>query len=192
MAMPVREALQVLIDTRDHSTIVVTNQGSSRVWPLLASHSLDFHYNPSTMGGAIPLALGLAISSPNSHVMVITGDGSLAMSLGSLITVVASGSTNLTVVVLNNGLYEVTGGQTVATNVVGVDYVGLAKATGFPAAFEFDRIESWRDEAQSVLKVSGPRLISLCVARTVAADLATEALDIEMQLKNLRAALRSG
>ena len=46
--------------------IVVTNQGSARIWPKLRSRPLDFHYNPSTMGGAIPLGLGLALAQPSA------------------------------------------------------------------------------------------------------------------------------
>ena len=109
--IPVVAALRVLADLCCDDQIVVTNQGSSRIWPKLRRRSLDFHYNPSTMSGAIPLALGLALAQPQREVLAISGDGSLLMSLGSLVTVVGSGVTNLTVVLLDNGIYEVTGGQ---------------------------------------------------------------------------------
>src|SRR5205814_3577055 len=109
--MEVVPALEVLINLRGPDQIVVTNQASARVWPKLSRHPLDFHYNPSTMGGAIPLALGLAMAQPRRHVLVVSGDGALLMNLGSLMTVAGSGVTNLTVVVLENELYEVTGGQ---------------------------------------------------------------------------------
>src|SRR5262245_30394231 len=92
--MPVVKALQVLIDLRQDDRIVVTNQASARIWPKLSRHRLDFHYNPSTMGGAIPLALGLAMAQPRRQVLVVSGDGALLMNLGSLVTVAASGVTN--------------------------------------------------------------------------------------------------
>ena len=50
-AMPVVPALQVLADLCAGDQIVVTNQGSARLWPQLRRRPLDFHYNPSTMGG---------------------------------------------------------------------------------------------------------------------------------------------
>ena len=90
-AMPVVAALQVLIAERKSDHIVVTNQGSARVWPKLNQHALDLHYNPSTMGGAVPLGLGFAIAQPQREVLIVSGDGSLLMSLGSLVTVVGSG-----------------------------------------------------------------------------------------------------
>ena len=109
--MPVVPALEVLISLRQDDQIVITNQASARIWPRLNRHPLDLHYNPSTMGGAIPLALGLAMAQPQRHVVVVSGDGALLMSLGSLVTVVGTGITNMTIVVLENRIYEVTGGQ---------------------------------------------------------------------------------
>ncbi|TXT17152.1 MAG: hypothetical protein FD138_4626, partial [Planctomycetota bacterium] len=47
-AMPVVDALQVLADLCGDDQIVVTNQGSARIWPKLRRRALDFHYNPST------------------------------------------------------------------------------------------------------------------------------------------------
>src|SRR3954469_590197 len=82
--MPVVAALQVLIDLRRDDQVVVTNQASARIWPKLSQRALDLHYNPSTMGGAIPLALGLAIAQPDRQVLVVSGDGALLMNLGSL------------------------------------------------------------------------------------------------------------
>src|SRR4029450_13535584 len=112
-------ALQVLADLCAADQIVVTNQGSARIWPKLRSRALDFHYNPSTMGGAMPLGLGLALAQPRREVVVVSGDGSLLMSLGSLVTVVRAGATNFSIVLLDNGIYEVTGGQkTPATSAV--------------------------------------------------------------------------
>src|SRR4029453_17123935 len=124
--MPVVPALQVLIDFRSRDQIVVTNQASARVLPKLTPHPLDLHYNPSTMGGAIPLALGLALAQPRRHVLVVSGDGALLMSLGALVTVVGAGAANLTIVVLDNGLYEVTGGQKTPAAGTSLDLAALA------------------------------------------------------------------
>src|SRR4029078_11726305 len=105
------EALRVLVGLRREDQIVVTNQGSARVWPKLQTHPLDLHYNPSTRGGAIPLALGLAMAHPRREVLVVSGEGALLMSLGSLVTVVGTGVTNLTMVGVANQVYRGTGGR---------------------------------------------------------------------------------
>src|SRR5262245_33603291 len=111
--MPLLAALQVLHELR-RDEIVVTTMGSAREWPKLGEHPLDFQYLPSAMGHAPMLGLGLALAQPSREVIAFNGDGGMLMSLGCLVTVAASGATNITVVVLDNGLYEVTGGQRTA------------------------------------------------------------------------------
>jgi sulfopyruvate decarboxylase subunit beta len=187
--MPVVDTLQVMIELRQADQIVITNQASARVWPNLAQHVLDFHYNPSTMGGAIPLAVGLALAQPRRQVLVVSGDGSLLMSLGALVTVVGSGVTNLTIVVLDNGMYEVTGGQKTAASGTAIDLPGLAWAAGFPTAVEFRELSKWQAAATSALLSPGPRFISLQVAATPKELLLSATPPIADQLDGLRRAL---
>jgi thiamine pyrophosphate-dependent acetolactate synthase large subunit-like protein len=164
--MPVVPALQVLIELRSRDQIVVTNQASARIWPKLTTHPLDLHYNPSTMGGAIPLALGLALAQPQHHVLVVSGDGALLMSLGALVTVVGARAANLTIVVLDNGLYEVTGGQKTPAAGTSLDLAALARSVGFPTAGQFRDLTDWRARAAEMLSLPGPRFLSLAVQPT--------------------------
>jgi thiamine pyrophosphate-dependent acetolactate synthase large subunit-like protein len=188
--MPVVAALHVLIDIRQDDQVVVTNQASARVWPKLSRHALDFHYNPSTMGGAIPLALGLAMAQPGRHVVVVSGDGALLMNLGSLVTVVGSGVTNLTVVALDNRLYEVTGGQGTPAAGTAMDFAGIARAAGFPSVESFDDLADWRSRAKETLSLVGPRFISLRVDRTPSEYLKFPTPPIAEQLAGLQQSLR--
>ncbi len=158
------EALQVLIDRRDDRQVVITNQGSSREWPKLSDHPLDFHFLPSAMGAAIPLGLGIALAQPDREVLVISGDGSLLMNLGSLVTVAGSGARNITVVVLDNRAYAVTGCQKMPATGHDVSYVDMARAAGFKSSEEFVQLDQWRDGATTALTLPGPRFISLKVA----------------------------
>jgi sulfopyruvate decarboxylase subunit beta len=159
--MPLRESLQVLIDLRQDDQIVVTSMGAAREWPRLSRHPLDFHYVPSTMSGVVPLALGLALAQPTREVLVCSGDGSLLMSLGCLVTVIDSGATNLTIVLIDNGVYEITGGQRTAAARAGVDFAGLAQAAGFPNVSQFRDLPDWRMRAAPVLALPGPRFVWL-------------------------------
>ncbi len=187
--MDVIAALQTLIDHRSPHQIVITNQGAARVWPKLSQQPLDFHYNPSTMGGAIPLALGLALAQPDREVLVVSGDGALLMSLGSLVTVIGAGVTNLTIVVLNNDLYEVTGGQKTPAAESSVDFAGLARAAGFPTAVEFRDLDHWHAEAANALAAPGPRFISLVVQPTPKELLRFPTPPLAEQIDRLREAL---
>jgi len=187
--MPVVDALQVLIDLRTDDNIVVTNQASARIWPKLKRRPLDVHYNPSTMGGAVPLALGLALAQPGRPVLAISGDGAVLMSLGSLVTVVGTGATNLTIVVLDNGMYEVTGGQKTAASGTPLDWPALARATGFQSAVRFDELTAWQAAAAAALATPGPRFISLVVQPTPPAFLRFPTPPIGEQVEQLRKAL---
>lgn len=190
-AMPVVETLQVLAQCCCDEQIIVTNQGSARLWPKLRKRSLDFHYNPSTMGGAIPLALGLALAQPQREVLAISGDGSLLMSLGSLVTVVGSGATNLTIVLLDNGLYEVTGGQATPAAGTSVDYSGLARAAGFVTAAEFFDLDQWRSQVMRILELPGPRFLRLVVNAASQGDLASGTPPLSDQIEALMSSLHA-
>ena len=66
-------------------------------------------YMLGSMGLTIPIALGVAIAQPQRHVIALEGDGSLLMQLGCLATVAERAPRNLTIVVWDNGIYQITG-----------------------------------------------------------------------------------
>jgi sulfopyruvate decarboxylase subunit beta len=164
--MPLVAALEVLNGLRTDE-IVVTTMGAAREWPKLSQHPLDFHYVPSSMGQAPPLGLGLALAKPGREVWVLNGDGCMTMNLGCLVTIVASGAQNLSVIVLENGIYEVTGGQQTAAwaarRHAHVDFAGIARAAGFAVAERFEQLDTWQSQAAGILKRPGPRFIVLAV-----------------------------
>lgn len=159
--MPLIAALEALRDRR-RDEIVITTMGSAREWPKLSKHPLDFHYIPSAMGHAPVLGLGLALAQPAREVIAFNGDGGMLMSLGCLVTIVDSGATNLTVIVLVNGIYEVTGGQRTAAGQV--DFAGIARAAGFHSVATFNTLAGWQAGMERALAAPGPRFIVLEVA----------------------------
>lgn len=161
-AMPFIPALETLRDLRTDQ-IVVTTMGAAREWPKLSSHPLDFHYIPSAMGQAPALGLGLALARPDREVIVLNGDGCMLMNLGCLVTLAHSGAANVTLVVIQNGIYEVTGGQATAAGAA-ADFAALGRAAGMASVVEFSTLEAWRGGAPAALRLAGPRLIVLRVA----------------------------
>lgn len=190
--MPVEPVLQHLVQLRGEDQMVITNQSSARLWPRLSCDRLDFNYNPSTMGGAVPFALGLAIAQPNREVVVLSGDGSLLMSLGCLVTVVASGVGNLSIVLLDNSVYEVTGGQKTPASESDVDYAGFARAAGFPNVSHFRELADFKCRARGVFAARGPRFLWLEVGRTPQDVFQDKHAPITERLSTFRAAIRRG
>ena len=104
-------------------------------------------------------------------------------------TVVGSGVKNLTVVLLDNGLYEVTGGQETPAARSAVDFAGLARAAGFPSATEFHELADWQSRATDVLAMPGPRFIRLAVSATPREFLTGSTPPLAEQLAGLRTAM---
>lgn len=62
------------------------------------------------MGAAVSCGLGYALNT-DKQVIVIVGEGSFLMRLGSMATVMAHNPQNLRIIIMNNGRYESCGGQ---------------------------------------------------------------------------------
>jgi sulfopyruvate decarboxylase subunit beta len=160
MLMSQRQALEILALHRG-DRIVITTMSSTGIWPEFSDTPLDFGYIPSSMGEGPPLGLGLALAQPERGVIVVNGDGSMLMNLGTLVTM-GSNPANLFVVLLDNGIYEVTGGQLTAGS-GRVDYARLARAAGIQRVYSFDTYTAWRRDAAKALSGSGPAFVWLKV-----------------------------
>ena len=95
-------------------------------------------YMIGSMGLASSIGLGLALAKPYEDVVVIDGDGSLLMNMGSLVTVFANNPSNLTWIVIDNGAYGSTGNQD--TYAQKLDLIDIARSVGFESAYDFDKI----------------------------------------------------
>jgi thiamine pyrophosphate-dependent acetolactate synthase large subunit-like protein len=116
-------------------------------------------YMLGSMGLAIPIALGVAIAQPHRKVIALEGDGSLLMMLGCLATVGARQPENLVIVVMDNGAYEITGGQPTATG-QGADLAAIARGAGIASsawAADQTHFDSLIDQA---LASPGPHLVA--------------------------------
>ena len=156
------ELLEPLAAARE-SEVVVTTMSVVRPWGRLSSSDLDFASADSAMGHAADLALGIAMARPQRRVLCLNGDGSLLMSLGTLVTVVSAGVDNLALVVVDNGTYEITGNQAVA-GAGHCDYAALARAAGFRDAWNVEEAAAWRESIPRLLQEPGPLLASVRVA----------------------------
>jgi sulfopyruvate decarboxylase subunit beta len=160
MAMTQRQALAVLAAHRGDK-VVITTMTAVGIWPELFDTALDFAYMPSAMGHGPGLALGLALACPGRGVIVVNGDGSMLMSLGSLVTLAAHPA-DVYLLIMDNALYEVTGGQRTA-GTGRADFAALARASGIQRVYAFDNLPAWERGAAEALTGPGPVVVHLRV-----------------------------
>jgi thiamine pyrophosphate-dependent acetolactate synthase large subunit-like protein len=116
-------------------------------------------YMLGSMGLTVPIALGVAIAQPDRHVVALEGDGSLLMQLGCLATVAVQAPKNLTIVVWDNGIYQITGSQPTASHGT-ADLVAIARGAGLTnSSWAADEDEFDRQFA-AALAGGGPSLIA--------------------------------
>jgi thiamine pyrophosphate-dependent acetolactate synthase large subunit-like protein len=116
-------------------------------------------YMLGSMGLAIPIALGVAIAQPQRHVIAIEGDGSLLMQLGCLATVAMQAPKNLTIIVWDNGIYQITGGQPTASAHT-ADLVAIARGAGLAKAAWAADENDFDSLVAAALGDGGPSLIA--------------------------------
>jgi thiamine pyrophosphate-dependent acetolactate synthase large subunit-like protein len=184
--MTQRAALEVLAAHRGNH-VVITTMTAVALWPELSDGPLDFAYLPSTMGQGPTLGLGLALAQPDRGVVVINGEGSMLMNLGSLVTL-AHHPAAVYLLILDNGLYEVTGGQTTA-GTGHADFAGLARAAGIRRVYSFDDLQTWRAGAAEALSGPGPVVVWLKVEGRLGQKTPKAPHPMKEQIANLRQAL---
>lgn len=113
------------------------------------SHKYDF-LTVGSMGHSSSIALGVAINKPETKIWCVDGDGAVLMHMGSMAVLGANKPSNMIHVVINNGAHETVGGMpTVARS---IDFVGIAKACGYPYAVcvdNFDDLDKELEDAKS-------------------------------------------
>jgi thiamine pyrophosphate-dependent acetolactate synthase large subunit-like protein len=115
-------------------------------------------YMLGSMGLAVPIALGVALAQPDRKVISLEGDGSILMQLGSLATVAARKQKNLAIVIMDNGAYQITGGQKALTD-EGADIVGIARGCGLAQSVWAADEDAFEELIALSLKEDGPWLI---------------------------------
>jgi sulfopyruvate decarboxylase subunit beta len=167
---------------RRRNEVVVTTMGVVRPWGRYSSHPLDFASADSAMAHAADFALGIALAQPERRVWCLNGDGSMLMSLGTLVTIVESGATNLVLFVLQNDAYEVTGNQKVP-GAGHVDFAAMARAAGFKHVHTFDDPKLYAAAIPQILAGPGPLCVVVKIAPGVEGPLARQPAEEAVYLR---------
>jgi len=142
--------------------LVVTGLGDSTTdWAHLAGPERHLPIC-GAMGHAMSVALGLAVSRPDVRFIAIEGDGGVLLNLGGLVTLGALAPSNLLVLVLNNGCYASSGGQ--STPSAFQELGSIARACGLASASDVSDVPTLLGHHGDFVEGRGPGLLSLRVS----------------------------
>jgi sulfopyruvate decarboxylase subunit beta len=151
---------QVLARHVDGEIVVSAYQGAF-AWLRIHPHELNC-YSVGAMGLASSLGFGLAIGRPDKRVIVLDGDGSLLMNLGSLVTAAEAAPRNFFHFVCENGTYEANGGHPTPGR-GHVDFAALATAAGYRSVRVFSELKIFEQQIGALLQEPGPIFVDLKV-----------------------------
>ncbi|MGO8924414.1 MAG: thiamine pyrophosphate-dependent enzyme [Xanthobacteraceae bacterium] len=118
-----------LVQNLKHDEAVIGGIGNANFDLFGAGHRPQNFYMLGSMGLACPIALGVALAQSERGVIALEGDGSILMGLGCLATIANVKPRNLTVIIWDNGIYQITGKQMAATGGL-TDIVAVARGAG--------------------------------------------------------------
>ena len=158
------DACRIVEEHRNEAVVITSmNAGNWKFgWPSV-SHKEELDLPVSgAMGKASSVGLGLALAHPERKVIVLDGDGSLLMNLGTLVTIANKSPENLYHFVFENGVYAVTGGQPIPGS-NNISFQNMAKDAGYAVAYEIADTEELATSVGRILEEKGPVLVCLKV-----------------------------
>jgi thiamine pyrophosphate-dependent acetolactate synthase large subunit-like protein len=135
--------------------VVVTCMSVTRPWGIYSASELDFASADSAMGHTADLALGIAMACPERKVVCLNGDGSMLMSLGTLVTAAQTAAANYILIVVQNDSYEITGNQPVP-GAGSIDFAMLARGAGFTRIYAIEDAHVYAETLPEILSAPGP------------------------------------
>jgi sulfopyruvate decarboxylase subunit beta len=145
--------------------LVVTIMGALPAELQSLGHRPNFFYLQHAMGLASSTGLGLALSLPEQKVVVLDGDGSLLMNLGSLSTLARYKPKNLLHIVFDNESLLSVGGFPTATS-TGTDLEAIARAAGIPKTSTVSTVEDFATVVRQAITHDGLQTIVAKVEAT--------------------------
>ncbi len=158
-----QEAIAGLVAHRADAITIATEQaiGAWRAAAPEPANAIPDHLDiVGCMGAASTIGLGIALARPERQVIVVDGDGSLLMQLGSLVTIAGAAPANLFHFVFENGVYETSGSQPLPAE-GRFDLAQMARAAGYAHVATFDDSATFARALPTLLSRRGPVFVSV-------------------------------
>tara|TARA_B100001996_G_scaffold222959_1_gene171514 strand:- start:305 stop:853 length:549 start_codon:yes stop_codon:yes gene_type:complete len=134
------EAIKIIMDkiTPNHLVISTTGMISRELFNI--KDRKENFYMIGSMGLAASFAMGISISNPEKKIIVLDGDGSFLMNLGSSSSIGFYNPKNFFHIVLDNFSYQSTGNQPSVSEKI--DLCNIANSSGYKNVQEFKEFNS--------------------------------------------------
>ena len=160
LAMMNRRACLEILKKHIDDQICVATYSTASDWIEIHDRPLNY-FSAGAMGLASSHGLGLALARPERKVVVLDGDGSCLMNLGTLVTIAAAKPKNLIHTVWHNGSYEANGGHPLPNR--DVDFVGMARSAGIGKVYKLDDLRNFEQQIGAILKEEGPVFVEIII-----------------------------
>ncbi len=162
--LPIRtEALKCISDLADNNTVLLATTGKTGRELFEVEDKPNNLYMVGSMGCIGSLGLGLAMARPDRKVIVIDGDGSALMRMGSFATNAYYQPTNLLHILLDNNAHDSTGGQATVSHIV--DFAEFAASVSYPSSLKLNTLAELTDTIKSWKKNGGLTFVHLQIAQ---------------------------
>jgi len=187
MSMQRKDPTEALAAVRADA-ITITTEQCIKAWREAVPGAIDdpTHIDiVGAMGSASSIGLGIALAQPQKKVIVMDGDGSLLMQLGSLVTIAGAAPENLYHFVFENGVYATSGGQPLPAE-GRLDFEMLARGAGFAHAARFDDASAFKAALPDLLNRRGPVFVTLQIGPELGVPSGTRSALMGEQMKAVR------
>ena len=150
-----RAAAIAVLQRRLTDELVVAALGNPAYDLFNAGDRPEHFYMWGAMGLGHSVGLGVAVASPQAKVIALEGDGGVLMNLGALATIGSLQPQNLVLIIWDNGMFDLTGGQRTAAAGT-TDLAAIAGACGIAQSRRITSMEEFEAAIQEVLERSGP------------------------------------
>ena len=157
--------------------VVVTIMGASAQELYNLGHRENFFYLQHAMGLASSIGLGLAKHLPNERIVVLDGDGSVLMNLGTFVTLARYRPKNMIHVVFDNGSLLSTGGFDSQTASGVTDIAAIARGSGIE---HVAAVETTSEFGEAFVEALERNDLSVIVAKVAAVGPEHYGMDLQL------------
>src|SRR4029453_7162322 len=157
--------------------LVVTIMGACAQELYDLAHRDNFFYLQHAMGLASSIGIGLALHLPHERVIVLDGDGSVLMNLGTLATMARYRPKNMVHIVFDNGSLLSTGGFDSHTTSGITDLAAIATGAGIE---HVSAVHSIVEFGEAVIDALAREDLSVIVAKVAAVGPNDYGMDLQL------------